>query len=78
MLSRREWLSLTLATGAAAALDRALLSAQQPLIARAVPGSSERLPIVGLGSSATFSSAVAAPCSTRPRGMERRKRSQDA
>jgi aryl-alcohol dehydrogenase-like predicted oxidoreductase len=60
MLSRREWLSLTLATGAAAALDRALLSAQQPLIARAVPGSSERLPIVGLGSSATFSQVARA------------------
>jgi aryl-alcohol dehydrogenase-like predicted oxidoreductase len=55
MLSRREWLSLTLATGAAAAFDRAWLSAQQPLIARAVPGTNERLPIVGLGSSATFS-----------------------
>ena len=55
MLSRREWLSLTLATGAAAAFDRAWLSAQQPLIMRAVPGGNERLPIVGLGSSATFS-----------------------
>ena len=55
MLSRREWLSLTLATGAAAAFDRAWLSGQQPLIMRAVPGSNERLPIVGLGSSATFS-----------------------
>jgi len=55
MLSRREWLSLTLATGAAAALDRAWLSAQQPLIMRPVPGTNERLPIVGLGSSATFS-----------------------
>jgi len=55
MLSRREWLSLTLATGAVAVLDRAWLSAQQPLIMRGVPGSNERLPIVGLGSSATFS-----------------------
>lgn len=55
MLSRREWLSLTIATGAAAAFDRAWLSAQQPLIVRAIPGSGERLPIVGLGSSATFS-----------------------
>jgi aryl-alcohol dehydrogenase-like predicted oxidoreductase len=55
MLSRREWLSLTLATGAAAAFDRAWLSAQQPLTARGVPATGERLPIVGLGSSATFS-----------------------
>ena len=43
MLSRREWLSLTLATGVAATLDRAWLSAQQPLIARAVPSTGERL-----------------------------------
>src|SRR5688572_15686765 len=55
MLSRREWLSLTLATGAAAAFDRAWLSAQQPLLMRAVPATGERLPIVGLGSSASFS-----------------------
>src|SRR5678809_1261127 len=55
MLSRREWLSLTLATGAAAALDRTWVAAQQPLITRGVPASGERLPIVGLGSSATFS-----------------------
>ena len=55
MLSRREWLSLTLATGAAAALDRAWLSAQQPLIARTIPSGGERIPLVGLGSSATFS-----------------------
>jgi aryl-alcohol dehydrogenase-like predicted oxidoreductase len=55
MLSRREWLSLTLATGAAAAFDRAWLSAQQPLMMRAVPATGERLPIVGLGSSASFS-----------------------
>jgi aryl-alcohol dehydrogenase-like predicted oxidoreductase len=55
MLSRREWLSLTVATGAAVVFDRAWLSAQQPLIMRAVPAGGERLPIVGLGSSATFS-----------------------
>ena len=55
MLSRREWLSLTIATGAAAAFDRAWLSAQQPLITRTVPATGERLPLVGLGSSATFS-----------------------
>jgi aryl-alcohol dehydrogenase-like predicted oxidoreductase len=60
MLSRREWLSLTLATGVAATLDRAWLSAQQPLIARAVPSTGERLPVVGLGSSATFSQVARA------------------
>ena len=44
-----------MATGAAVAFDRAWLSAQQPLLTRAVPAGGERLPIVGLGSSATFS-----------------------
>ena len=58
MLTRREWLSLTMATGAAAALDRLQLSAQQPLITRAIPSSGEQLPAVGLGSSATFSAAA--------------------
>lgn len=55
MLTRREWLNLTLGTSAALALDRAHLSAQQPMITRAIPSSGEQLPIVGLGSSATFS-----------------------
>ena len=55
MLTRRDWLSLTVGTGAALALDRARLLAQQPLITRAIPSSGEKLPIVGLGSSATFS-----------------------
>jgi aryl-alcohol dehydrogenase-like predicted oxidoreductase len=55
MLTRREWLNLTLGTSAALAFDRAYLSAQQPMITRAIPSSGETLPIVGLGSSATFS-----------------------
>ena len=55
MLTRREWLNLTLGTSAALAFDRALLLAQQPMIMRAIPSSGERVPIVGLGSSATFS-----------------------
>ena len=60
MLTRREWISLTLATGAAAALDRAWLAAQQPVITRTIASTSERLPIVGLGSSATFSQVARA------------------
>lgn len=60
MISRRHWLKLTAAAGAGAAalsLDTRLLSAlqQSDLIIRAVPSTGERLPIVGLGSSATFS-----------------------
>ena len=75
MISRREWLRLSLGTGAAlvipgcarrAALtadtavaspasgSSSLLNAGQ-LITRAIPSSGERIPVVGLGSSATFS-----------------------
>ncbi|CAN5702042.1 aldo/keto reductase [soil metagenome] len=61
MLSRREWLGLTLGTGAALALDAPILRAiegyrsGQQLITRAIPSSGELIPLVGLGSSATFS-----------------------
>jgi aryl-alcohol dehydrogenase-like predicted oxidoreductase len=61
MLSRREWLGLTLGTGTALALDTRMLSALQrfapadQLITRAIPSTGERIPLVGLGSSATFS-----------------------
>jgi aryl-alcohol dehydrogenase-like predicted oxidoreductase len=57
MVTRREWLGLTLGAGAALALDPGLLRAleRQELITRAIPSTGERVPIVGLGSSATFS-----------------------
>jgi aryl-alcohol dehydrogenase-like predicted oxidoreductase len=61
MLSRREWLVRTLGAGAALTLDARLLKAldqtarQGTLIMRAIPSSGERVPLVGLGSSATFS-----------------------
>jgi aryl-alcohol dehydrogenase-like predicted oxidoreductase len=58
MITRREWLGMTLGTGAALALDTPLLRAfpqQQQLLTRAIPSSGERVPLVGLGSSATFS-----------------------
>jgi aryl-alcohol dehydrogenase-like predicted oxidoreductase len=61
MLSRREWLGLTLGTGASLALDTRMLSALRrftpadQLITRAIPSTGERIPLVGLGSSATFS-----------------------
>ena len=55
MINRRQWLSLSLGAGAALALDpRLLRAARQELITRAIPSTGERLPIVGLGSSATF------------------------
>jgi aryl-alcohol dehydrogenase-like predicted oxidoreductase len=57
MLSRREWLGITLGAGSALALNPRLLQALQQgqLIKRAVPSTGEMLPAVGLGSSATFS-----------------------
>jgi len=57
MLSRREWLGITLGAGTALALNPRLLRALQQgqLIQRAVPSTGEMLPAVGLGSSATFS-----------------------
>jgi aryl-alcohol dehydrogenase-like predicted oxidoreductase len=57
MMNRRTWLGITAGAGAALALNPRLLSAfrAQELIKRAVPSSGERLPLVGLGSSATFS-----------------------
>jgi len=60
MLNRREWLALTLATGASAMLDRTALLAQRRLLTRAIPSSGEQLPLVGLGSSATFSQVASA------------------
>ena len=61
MISRREWLRLSVGSSAVLALDprrfdaRALGLLQQQVITRAIPSSGERIPIVGLGSSATFS-----------------------
>ena len=57
MISRREWLGMTLGAGATLALDPRLLRAlqQQQMITRPIPSTGEQLPVVGLGSSATFS-----------------------
>lgn len=56
MLTRRDYLKNTALLGAACALPASLLHAfeQSSLITRAVPKTGEKLPIVGLGSSATF------------------------
>jgi aryl-alcohol dehydrogenase-like predicted oxidoreductase len=56
-MNRRKWIGLTAGAGAALAINPRLLSAlgRQELLTRAVPSSGERLPMVGLGSSATFS-----------------------
>jgi hypothetical protein len=62
MLTRREWLGVTLGASAAMALNPRLLGALQQqstagsdLLMRAIPSTGEMLPLVGLGSSATFS-----------------------
>jgi len=56
MISRRDYLKLLAAAGAAGAIPAQLLRAahHEGLITRAVPKTGEELPIVGLGSSATF------------------------
>jgi len=54
-LTRRDWLRLTLAAGAGLALTPGDLWAQGTLITRAIPSTGEPLPVIGLGSSATFS-----------------------
>lgn len=64
MLSRREWFGAVAGAGASLALSPRFLQAlersarllpQGQLIRRAVPSSGELLPVIGLGSSATFS-----------------------
>ena len=57
MLTRREYLKLSALAGVALAIDPRLLLAQdtpQALLTRTIPGTSEQLPVVGLGSSASF------------------------
>ena len=58
MFNRREFLGVTLGAGATMALTPELLRALQQqnanLITRVIPSTGEKLPIVGLGSSASF------------------------
>ena len=57
MKTRREWLSMTLAAAGALTLAPHFARAQTAtatLITRAIPSTGEKLPIIGLGSSATF------------------------
>ncbi|MEJ8566546.1 aldo/keto reductase [Elongatibacter sediminis] len=56
MLSRRDYLKLSAMAGAAAVLPSRLLRAMhhEGLIKRAIPKTGEEVPIIGLGSSATF------------------------
>ncbi len=55
MTTRREFLLGMAGTGGMLALDpRTVLASEAKLITRAIPSTGERLPVVGLGSSATF------------------------
>src|SRR5690606_22112251 len=58
--TRRDCLAMTAGTCAALALMPRLLRAQQQgdLITRPIPSTGEQLPLIGLGSSATFSEAA--------------------
>ena len=57
MFTRRQWLARTVGASAARALNPDWLEALQQgqLLTRAIPSTGEQLPLVGLGSSATFS-----------------------
>lgn len=56
MIDRRQWIGMTLAAGAALGFGSrlALGAAHGKLISRPIPSSGETIPVVGLGSSATF------------------------
>ena len=55
MLTRRDWIKCTAATGAALTLPARWLHGQAPvMLTRAVPSTGEQLPVIGLGGAATF------------------------
>jgi aryl-alcohol dehydrogenase-like predicted oxidoreductase len=60
MMDRRQWIGMALGAGAALGLGALPTSAgsRGPLLARPVPSSGEKIPVIGLGSSATFRSAA--------------------
>jgi aryl-alcohol dehydrogenase-like predicted oxidoreductase len=60
MMDRRQWIGMALGAGAALGLGALPTSAgsRGPLLARPVPSSGEKIPVIGLGSSATVRSAA--------------------
>ncbi len=60
MLTRREYLAWTAKLGAALALPHELFAQAGQVITRPIPKTGEQLPIIGLGSSATFSQVAGA------------------
>jgi aryl-alcohol dehydrogenase-like predicted oxidoreductase len=60
MLNRRACLKLSAQAGIALAMSKGLFAQAAEVITRAIPKTGEKLPIVGLGSSATFSQVAGA------------------
>lgn len=62
MLNRRDFIGITAGVGATLGLTPRLLEAlaQGQIIQRAIPSTGEKIPVIGLGSSATFSSVARA------------------
>jgi aryl-alcohol dehydrogenase-like predicted oxidoreductase len=59
MMDRRQWIGMALGAGAALGFGRiAFGETAAPLVARPIPSSGEKIPVIGLGSSATFRSAA--------------------
>ena len=59
MLNRRDFIKATSCVAAASWLaERSVLAAAGPMLTRAVPKTGEQLPVIGLGSSATFASVA--------------------
>lgn len=72
MISRRDYLKLALAAGATMALNPGMLWAedkQLELITRPIPSSGQHLPVVGLGSAATFASVASSEDRDALRGV---------
>ncbi|MGE0814664.1 MAG: aldo/keto reductase [Vicinamibacterales bacterium] len=57
-MTRRDWLALTVGAGASLSFDPRVLLAQGAMNTKPIPSSGERLPVIGLGSSATFASVA--------------------
>ena len=62
MVNRRDFIGITVGVGATLGLTPRLLRAmvQGQLIQRAIPSTGERIPVIGLGSSATFAQVARA------------------
>jgi len=60
MIDRRRWMGMALGAGAVLGLGSrfAFGASPAPLITRAIPSSGEKIPVIGLGSSATFRSVA--------------------